>query len=89
MSPYRFINAERGHYPMWRLCPVLGGAAQPVSAAGERRVGLSMQGHRARRGLARGGHHAGIIGHHGLAAGFFAQLPTPSLLVHSDQGRTR
>ena len=24
MSRYRFIAAERGHYPVRRLCPVLG-----------------------------------------------------------------
>ena len=24
MSRYRFINAERGHYPVRRLCQVLG-----------------------------------------------------------------
>ena len=37
----------------------------------------SRKGHRARRGLARGGHHAGKIGHHGLAAGLFCPTAYP------------
>ena len=32
MSRYRFINAERGHYPVRRLCPVLGVPASGYDA---------------------------------------------------------
>ena len=32
MSRYRFIAAERGHYPVRRLCQVLGGPASSYYA---------------------------------------------------------
>ena len=32
MNRYRFINAERGHYPVRRLCPVLGVPARGYCA---------------------------------------------------------
>ena len=41
MSRYRFIAAERGHYPVQRLCQVLGVPASSFYAwqAGQQRAG--------------------------------------------------